>query len=334
MASIPTKPGAFRADLAPVGVEVKFVDFVAERPRLKAGKARSILIHTNAARREGSIESAWNHSHADPNTNTVPTYQVDMTHDGVTRARKFLPSDLRPIANATVTQQTKFKPGGPLIWPTLSAAVQQDILAHGNIRDWSLAIETADTGTDADPGISAFDAGQLETISAIVAFESIVHGFPLRLLDAWHGSGVGGHTAPFEFPFTTIKQGKFCPGDKKKAQITDVIIPRAIAIRAAWTGNAAPVEPIVEPIVDVDVDRPTGEIPPDIVPDERGANVLVLQLLLIRLGIIRDNEANHDKHYGTETQKKIRAFQASHGITPDGHVRRDTWVKLMALVPA
>jgi hypothetical protein len=332
MASIPTKPGAFRADLAPLGVEVKFVKFVNDRPRLKSGKARSILIHTNSARGEGTVESAWNHAHAAPGENTVPTYQVDMTHGGVTRARKFLPSDLRPIANATATQTTKFKKDGPLIWPTLSTAEQQDILAHGNIRDWSLAIETADTGTDADPGISAFDAGQMEIIAAIVAYESIVHGFPLRMLDAWHASGVGGHTSPFGFPFTTIKKGKFCPGDKKKAQIQSVIIPRAIAIRDAWRGTATPEPAKPEPVDEVAA--ATGTVPPDVVPEERSANVLVLQLLLIRLGIIRDNDDNRDRHYGPGTQKKIKAFQASHGITPDGHVRRDTWIKLMALVPA
>lgn len=327
MATIPPRPDAFRVDLAPVGVEVKFVDFVNERPRLVGGKARSILVHTNAARGEGSVESAWRHSHAAPNENTVPTYQVDRTHHGVTRARKFLPSDKRPIANATVTKTTKFKPDGDLIWPTLSSDVQRDILEHGNIRNWSLAIETADTGTDDDPDISAFDAGQLEVVSSIIAYESIVHGFPLRWLETWHGSGVGGHTAPFPFPFTTIKLGKFCPGDKKKAQIKDVIIPRAIVIRGAWQG-AEPADSRDAPDVDVPV-----TIPPDVVPDERSDNALRLQLLLIRDGIIRDTTDNRDRHYGPETQKKIRAFQAAHGIEPTGRVGRETWAALMALVP-
>jgi hypothetical protein len=319
MASIPAKPVAFRAELAPVGVEVRFVDFVSQRPRLAGGKARSILVHTNAARREGSIEAAWNHSHAAPNKNTVPTYQVDMTHDGVTRARKFLPSDVRPIANATVTKTTKFRDDGPLIWPTLSTEMQNDILAHGNIRDWSLAIETADSGTDADPEISAFDSGQVEVVSTIIAFEAIVHGFPLRWLEHWHGSGVGGHTAPFGFPLTTIKQGKFCPGDKKKAQIRDGILPRAVAIRDAWLGTAEP-----EP----------SEVLPEVLPDERGEDALALQLLLIRARLIRDTESNRDRHYGPLTQAVVRRFQAEHGIEPDGRVRAETWTALMALVPS
>jgi hypothetical protein len=96
---VPAKPATFAPELAPDGVEVKFVTFVLDRPIIAP---RSILTHTNAASREGSVESAWNWSHAAPNTNTVPTYQVDRRHDGVW-ARKMLPSNRRAIANATVT---------------------------------------------------------------------------------------------------------------------------------------------------------------------------------------------------------------------------------------
>lgn len=215
---MPAKPAAFTADGAPVGVEVRFVTFLADRPRMKT-PPRLQLVHTNAAQREGSVESAWNWAHARPNANTLPHYQIDRSG----RARKMLPSDRVGIANGTVDA---FQEG------------------RGDVREWSLAYETADSGTLADPSISAFTEPQMETLAQVLAYESITHGIPLTAPTAWHGAGTAAHTDPFGYPFWTTVRGKTCPGSKKKAQLRDVVIPRARVIVAEWTAPPPTLPPI------------------------------------------------------------------------------------------
>jgi len=241
--AFPPRPAVIDSAHAPDGVEVKFVTFADSRPDLPGepstladdGIARSIFIHTNAAQREGSIESAWNHTHGNPGVNTLPHYQVDRTHDGVTRARKMLDSSQKGIANKTV------RPGSDR-WDSLTDAQQAEIRERGDVQWWSLAIETADRGSIADPYPtgSFFDEGQIETIAAIVAYESLVHGFPLVMVTEWWDTGVASHTDPDTYPFTTIHPGKSCPGDRKKVQVRNLIIPRAIQIQQAWLG---PIDP-------------------------------------------------------------------------------------------
>lgn len=204
--SIPPKPAVFAADVAPPGVEYRHVLFT--RPKLKS-RARLILIHTNAAEGVGTLQSAWNWAHAKPNSNTCPTYQVDL--DG--RARKMLASDEDSIANCTTPENRT---------------------VHGDASEWSLSIETADTGTIADPSISAFTDAQVETIAQIVAYESILWNIPIITPTEWYGSGVAAHTDPFGYPLWTCVAGKFCPGSKKKAQVRGVIMPRAQEIATAW----------------------------------------------------------------------------------------------------
>lgn len=213
----PPKPATFAPDAAPPGVEYRHVEFA--RPKLRS-PARILLIHTNAARGEGSIESAWNWAHSAPNQRTCPTYQVDLGGG----ARKMLDSDEDAIANCTINDY-------------------QD--GHGDVSEWSQAIETADTGTDDDPTISAFTEAQIETIATIVAYEHLVPGneIPLDTPTEWYGAGVAGHTDPFGYPLWTCKRGKICPGDKKKAQIRNVILPRAREIVAAWRAPADPPQP-------------------------------------------------------------------------------------------
>ena len=200
---------------------------------------RLLLVHTNSARRQGDIESAWNHSNANPGRNTLPHYQVD--RDG--RARKMCPSDRHGIANATVSEETKIILGGGSFrfpWKTLKAEWKDEILAHGNVQDWSLAIETADTGTDDDRTISAFTEIQAEMVAQIIAFESIAHGFPIEFPSAWHGAGVASHCEPFGYPYWTSNlQHKGCPGPKKQAQVRDVIMPRAQEIKDVWHREAS-----------------------------------------------------------------------------------------------
>src|SRR5690554_4466037 len=108
--SVPPCPPEFAFDKAPVGVEVRFVDFLAQRPVMKE-HPRAILAHTNGASVESSLQGMWNHAHRDPNTNTIPHYGVDRQG----RAWKMLPSNVRGIANSTVLP-------GSSAWSSLTAA--------------------------------------------------------------------------------------------------------------------------------------------------------------------------------------------------------------------
>ena len=206
----PPTPASFTPEGSVPGVEIKSVKFLADRPFLKV-KPRLLLVHTNAASVEGDVDSAWNFSHANPNNNTLPHYQVDRTHNGVVRARKMLPTNRRSIANATVKE---FRDG------------------HGDVSWFSISIETADlgfpmeaNGFKAPGGTIGFDPLQGELIAQIIAYESIVHGFPIATPKEWFGSGVACHTEPFGFPHWTIKKGKECPGTQKKIDIRERIMP-------------------------------------------------------------------------------------------------------------
>lgn len=224
--STPARPAVFDPFHAPDGVECRWVEFWMQRPLL--GSVRSTLVHTNAASREGSVAAAWNFAHARPNANTCPHYQVDRKHEGVW-VRKMLPSNRRGIGNATVDAHQE---------------------GRGDISTWSLVIETADLGWgEGRPGgACGFEEEQGEMVAAILAYESIVHGFPLSIIETWWGAGVAAHTDPFGYPYTTLYAGKVCPGETKKRELREWIYPRAAAIREAWT--AAPV--VVEPPVIID----------------------------------------------------------------------------------
>lgn len=215
---IPPKPAAFTPEGVPVGVETWFASYWQTRafitPRIQ-------LCHTNAANGEGSVESSKNWLESAPGVHTLPHYQVD--RDG--RACKFLPTNRKGIANQTV------------------AAYRG---THGTVQDWSLAYETADTGTLADPLISDYTDPQAETLATILAYESIVHGIPLELPTEWYGAGTASHTDPFGYPYWTNAVGKTCPGAKKKARLRNQILARAREIRNAWAGapTPAPIPPI------------------------------------------------------------------------------------------
>lgn len=249
----PPKPASFSPHGAPVGVEIKFVSFWQQR-QLFAEPPRSLLAHTNGAENEGSIESASNWAEAKPNSNTVPHYQVGRTHDGVTRARKMLPSNRVGIANATVMP-------GTTRWSSLTKAQQAEILAHGQIRLWSLAIETADLGwptpnrPDAPGGTVGFDDGQGELLATIIAYEANVSpNLPLVQLLEWWGAGIGAHTDPDGYPFTTTAPGKPCPGDAKKRDMREWILPRAVEIDTAWSGHPI----VIPPTTPIDGTYPPG----------------------------------------------------------------------------
>ncbi len=257
---MPTRPTEFHPEKAPPGVELSYVTFWRDRPLMPA-KPRLQLVHTNGASREGSIESSKNWAHAKPNSNTCPHYQVDRTRDGRARAAKLLPTNRRGIGNATVTEHEG---------------------SHGDVSWWSIVIETADTGYLADPNISAFDAGQAEMVAQILAYESILHGIPLSYPSAWHSAGTACHTEPFTYPYWTLFNGKICPGSKKKAQMRDLILPRAVVIAAEWTGT------------------PTRRRTLKVANRPQGADVKVVQR---RVG------ASVDGDYGPRTGEKVKAFK-------------------------
>jgi hypothetical protein len=73
--------------------------------------------------------------------------------------------------------------------------------------------------------------------------------------------------------------------------------------------------------------------PPEVVPGETSDVVKQLQDVLIRLNLIKDSESNRDGHYGLPTQKIVKAFQQSKGLTVDGRVGPNTWKALLALDP-
>ncbi len=237
----PPKPAVFSPEGSVPGVEIKSVKFLADRPNLKVAP-RLLLVHTNAAGREGDVDSAWNWSHSKPNENTLPHYQVDRTHNGVTRARKMLPTNRRSIANATVKE---FREG------------------HGDVSWFSISIETADlgfpmeaNGFKAPGGTIGFDPQQGELVAQIIAYESIVHGFPIATPKEWFGSGVACHTEPFGFPHWTIKKGKECPGSAEEDRHARVDHPsrqRDQARLARRQGGARCDTPEVE--ADLDVHR-------------------------------------------------------------------------------
>lgn len=239
MPPIPPLPPRFGPDAVPVGVEVRFVPFVETRPLIKPNAVHG---HTNGASRELDVDDSYNYAVARPGTNTLPHYQVDMTHEGKARACKFLPTDRRGIGSTTVGKSTRY-PDGRLIWPTLTLNEQQEIEKYGNVRDRTIVIETADTGYLRDPTVSAYDPGQLEMLATIIAFECVVWDIPILFQPDWMFGGIGSHTDPKGFPFTTIHRGKICPGDKKKTQMRTVIIDRVEEIVKAWTGVPAPLPP-------------------------------------------------------------------------------------------
>lgn len=214
MAAAPPRPASFTPGGTPAGPQFS-IDLASYWQTRALIVPRIQLCHTNAANGQGSIASSKNWLESAPGVHTLPHYQVD--RDG--RACKFLPTNRRGIANQTV------------------AAYRG---SHGTVQDWSLAYETADTGTLNDPLISDYSDPQAETLAQILAYESIVHGIPLELPTEWYGSGTASHTDPFGYPYWTNAQGKTCPGAKKKARLRASILPRAREIRAGWTGAQPP----------------------------------------------------------------------------------------------
>jgi hypothetical protein len=226
---IPPRPAVFSPAGAPPGVAV---DFNALRgadgrawylSRTKI-KPRIGIVHTNAAEKEGTLQSSINWGNG-ASGNTKPHYHLNWP-----QPTKVVPTDRQAIANAT---EDWFQ------------AQEHEV----DCALWTYSIETADTGTLADREISDFltvskygaiEIDHAEIVARILAYESIVWNHPIELPEVWNGTGVAAHTDPFGHPCYTTSEGKTCPGPKKKARLRNDIYPRAREIRAAWLGEDQP----------------------------------------------------------------------------------------------
>ena len=121
---------------------------------------------------------------------------------------------------------------------------------------WAISYETADTGYKARPDdLRRSPKPNARCSPTISPTASMLFKIPLAYPTTWDGSGTASHTEPFGYPYWTNSNGKICPGQKKKAQVRDVIIPFARAIVAAWTGTT----PIPIPPLEEDDDMPTAQ---------------------------------------------------------------------------
>jgi len=229
----PPKPDVFDPEVPPPGFESKLVPFWEKRPKIKP---RLQLVHTNGASGEGSIESSynWTLGNLDPGYlygnppgdkyRTIPHLQIDRSGRGA----MLLPADRKGIANYKAA-------------------------------DFSLGFETADRGylTDPYPTGSYFTPEQAEAVAVACAWYAWGYGIPLEYPATWDGSGTACHTEPFGFDKWTNSSGKPCPGDRKKFQVRDTILPRAREIVAAWT-----TPPVGDEVTDEDIQRIVAAMPP------------------------------------------------------------------------
>jgi LysM repeat protein len=200
--TIPPKPSQFSPSIPPPGFRKLYVNFAGERKRIVP---RVQLIHTNGAKTAGSIESSKNWAErrtVGAQATTLPTFQVDLDGD----AAQFIDSNQ--------AQNACYK-----------------------ANPFAISYETADSGWASDPTISAFTGAQLQMLANGVAYCSVLYGITLAYPTRWDGNGTASHTEPFGYPYWTNSSGKICPGQKKKAQVRDIIIPHAKAIVNAWSGK-------------------------------------------------------------------------------------------------
>lgn len=208
----PAKPDRFDPEIPPPGFEKKLISFWRDRPKIVP---RLQLVHTNAASVESNIEKAYNWANQPGSGHTIPHCQIDRNGRGA----MLLPSDRKGIAN--------YKAAG-----------------------FSLGFETADRGylTDPYPTGSEFTAPQADSVAVCLAYYAWGYGIPLFYPDEWDGTGSACHTEPFGYPLWTNSNGKTCPGDRKKWQVREQVLPRARQILAAWT--APPPPPPLPPLED------------------------------------------------------------------------------------
>lgn len=225
--STPPKPN-FSPTGVPVGMEARLSAYHDGNgnlwwPTRPIIKPRVTVVHTNAAQGEGNVTSAINWGNQSPYGNTHPHWQVDRN-----QAYRLVPSDRRAIGNSTARHIEE-------AWDERDSSF------------WSIVIETADMGTKAAAAagypsgdLGPFIGNQVELVAQIVAYEAATWGIPLKPQSVWNQPGTITHTDPFGVGYFTTVSGKTCPGDTKKQQFWDEVLPRAVEIYQAWT---APPEP-------------------------------------------------------------------------------------------
>ena len=212
--TIPTEPSVLSPEKAPPGYRIDLVWQNDARPIIRP---RLQLAHTNAASTEGSIESSKRHAEAGGG-NTIPQFQVDRDGD---------------------------------------AAMLLELNRMGihsyKANSFCIGYETADRGYLADPYPtgSPFTEPQLQMLSNGFAYCSMLYGIKLEYPTTWDGNGSACHTEPFGYDVWTKYQGKSCPGDIKKQQVVDIILPHARKIVAAWMGEPNPVPVPPPPVIEL-----------------------------------------------------------------------------------
>jgi hypothetical protein len=248
--TIPPEPTRYGYDVPPPGYRAKWVTFVDERRHIDA---RLQLAHTNGASKEGSIEASWNWAErrtVNGKATTLPHFQLDRDGDSA----MFLPLDRQPIANARA-------------------------------NPFSIAYETADTGTTIDPSISPFTGAQMQMLATGFAYCSLVCKIDLAYPTTWDGNGTASHTEPFGYPYWSSYKGKICPGARKKAQVLDLVIPHARAIVAAWTGQPEP-QPEPPPALEED------DMPALLIQDATSGALAVTDLAMTQKRYLYLDDAN------------------------------------------
>lgn len=187
---------------------------------------RIIVLHTNAASVEASLDSQRNWGNAHPN-NTKPHACVNAPQPTL-----MVPATRRAIANSTGSDV-------------------EDRLGVDDASFWSIAVETADMGWKAaeaagilgNSDIGPFLYDHAELIARQCAVWCLLFDIPAAPLtgtdhDFVHGRGIVTHTEPWPYPYLTTARGKWCPGLTKKQQTLNEIIPRTAEIIRAWTEEA------------------------------------------------------------------------------------------------
>lgn len=237
---IPPKPDYFGPDGAPPGVELMLDAYEVLDDGTRWLDSRPFIaptvgvVHTNAASREGSLQSSLNWGRRAKN-NTKPHYNLNHP-----KPTKTLATNRRGIANST--------------------GLTQEVLHM--VKDssyWSYAIETADMGSiaagaaghrwpyDCGPFLEDSVYGEIEVphaeiVARIFAYESVWSNHALTVPQKFQRgmSGIVTHTDPFPYPYFTTVRGKTCPGTTKIGVFYSQIVPRAQRIRHAWTSQPTP----------------------------------------------------------------------------------------------
>jgi LysM repeat protein len=207
--TIPAEPKVVSYEVAPPGYRVSLVSFNDERRFIEA---RIQLAHTNGAKTEGSIESSksWAERRTyNGEATTLPHFQVDRDGDAA----------------------------------MLLELNRQGIAAY-RANSFAICYETADRGWAVDPypAGSYYTEPQMQKLANGFAYVSLLRKIPLVYPTTWDGWGSASHTEPFSYPYWT-KYIKTCPGDRKKVQLREIILPHARKIFEAWTATPTPVPP-------------------------------------------------------------------------------------------